>query len=117
MKSLVQFIKESEKTAFDGPEFFSKHHWDLGYIYYNAETGAPSIEEIKDAFGTTSNVTGDPSFGNVDGCSFTKLKNNEWKTTNTGKGIIGGTELRDEQILKMIEDSKDKWFLMLRFKK
>lgn len=117
MKSLTQYIKESQKTAYDGADFFDKYHWNIGYKYYNKETGLPTIDEIKDAYGTTSNVTGDPSFGDVDGTSFDKLKANKWKTTSTGKNVIGGSELTDEKILKMIEDSKDKWFLMLRFKK
>lgn len=118
MKSLSQFISEAIKlyeSAYDSKEFFDDDKWKLGYKYYNAETGVPTLEEIENAF-ATEKITDDPSFGAITGMSFDKTDKNAWSVTSAMHKDMGKT-YTNEQILDMIKKTKDKWFLMLRFEK
>lgn len=121
MKSLVNYIKESKETPFNGPDYFLKpdskgfnYYAKIGYKYYN-KNNHPTKDEIKDAFATTSNVTGDPSFGYVNGVEFTKIKNNKWQSSSQLQHAIGGT-ITDNELYQKIENTNEDWYLMLRFK-
>ena len=114
MKSLTQFIQESKKSPFDGEDFFSEYYWKIGYKYYNKDTEKPTFEDIEKCFGTTSNVTGDPSFACIDGVSFSKLKENKWQTESSLSHALGGS-ITDKEFFKRIEDCKGDWYVMLRF--
>lgn len=114
MKDLVTYIQESKKSAFDGADFFGKWYFDnLNYKYYNKETGLPTLEEIEEAYGTTANVTGDPSWVSVNGIEFTKIKKNEWHSSSVLSHALGGS-CNNENIYKMLSETKDPWYAMLR---
>lgn len=119
MKSLSQFISEAIKlshSAYDGKEFFDEHMWKLGYEYKNATIGVPTLEELENAYFTTSNITGDPSFGAIGELSFDKVEKNKWYVINVAHSAMGETYTND-QLLNMITKTKEKWFLMLRYNK
>lgn len=117
MKSLVNFIKESVKSAYDSPDYFfggsgGDYYKRLGYKYYN-DMNKPTEEDIKNCYGTTSNVTGDPSFGDIDGLSVSKLKDNTWQTSSQLAHVLGGT-MSDKELLNRINKA-EKFYFMLRF--
>ena len=122
MKSLVDFISESQVnekaiTAYDSPTYFfdgggGEYYKKLGYKYYN-DMNKPSKEDIANCYGTTSNVTGDPSFGDIDGLSFTKLKDNTWQTSSQLSHVLGGT-INDKELLDRLNKAQ-KFYFMLRF--
>lgn len=114
MKSLTQYIQEAKKSPFDGAEFFSEYYWRIGYKYYNKETGFPTKKEIEDAFATTTNVTGDPSFGCLDGASFSKIKKDEWQSESGLSRVFGGI-VSNKIFYQMLDNCKGDWYLMLRF--
>ena len=124
MKSLVEFISESQVnekaiTAYDSPTYFfdgggGEYYKKLGYKYYN-DMNKPSKEDIENAYGTTSNVTGDPSFGNIDGVEFTKIKKDEWQSSSQLKHVFGGI-VSNKTLYQMMDNSKKPFYLMLRFK-
>ena len=122
MKSLVEFILESQLnekaiTAYDSPTYFfdgsaGEYYKKLGYKYYN-DMNKPSKEDIANCYGTTSNVTGDPSFGDIDGLSFSKLKDNTWQTSSQLSHVLGGT-INDKELLDRLNKAQ-KFYFMLRF--
>ncbi|MCH5167821.1 MAG: hypothetical protein J1F35_08080 [Erysipelotrichales bacterium] len=113
MKSLTQFIQEAQKSAFDGKDFFSEYYWKIGYKYYNKDTEKPTIEDIEKCYGTTSNVMGDPSFINIDGATFSKLKDNKWQAESNLEHVLSGS-VNDKELMNRLENAKV-WYAMLRF--
>ena len=113
MKSLSQFIAEAQKTPFDNIEYFGEYYWKIGYKYYNKDTGKPTTEDIKECYGTTSNVTGDPSWVCIDGVSFSKLKDNKWQAESNLEHVLGGS-ITDKELLNRLNAAKV-WYAMLRF--
>ena len=113
MKSLTEYIKESQKSALDGADFFNEYYWKIGYKYYNKDTEKPTAEDIEKCYGTTSNVTGDPSWVDVDGAIFSKLKDNKWQAESNLEHVLGGS-ITDKEVLNHIENAKV-WYAMLRF--
>lgn len=119
MKTLKEYILESAKNPYDSPDYFFQedksgfnYYKKLGYKYYN-DMNKPTEEDLKKAYGTTSNVTGDPSFGNIDGVSFSKLKDNKWETSSQLSHVIGGS-ITDKELLDRINKA-EKFYFMLRF--
>ena len=114
MKQLTEYIKEQQKTCYDGPDFFGKWYYDkMHYKYFNNETGVPSLEEIEDCFHTKNNVTGDPSWLTVDGVTFTKYEKNKWQASSSLARAIGGT-INNKEIHDKLKNTKEKWYAMLR---
>ena len=114
MKSLTEYIKEAQNTPFDGKEYFGEYYWKIGYKYYNKDTEKPTAEDIEKCYGTTSNVTGDPSWVCVDGATFSKLKDNKWQTESNLSHVLGGS-ITDKEVLDRINNCKENWYAMLRF--
>lgn len=100
---------------YDGPEFFDKEVWDLGFKYYNADTEFPTLEEIETAF-AAKDIDDHPSVGGIElDITFRKVGKDRWDVI-TGDHHMLGRSFTDEQILDRIKDTKEQWYLMLRNK-
>lgn len=118
MKSLNKFIKESvskAQTGYDGPDYFPNYYYKhANYKYYNADTANVTLEDIENATADSRNVTGDPSFCDVDGTSFTKIKQNQWQAMSMQQ-YASGKILTNKQLFDLINNG-ERWYAMLRFK-